>query len=82
MANLALRNTIFLIKEIKKYNIKNKKFFQANISKPLDHIQHMTRENSIISNLEIQTGAMKIHKATSNNEARLQALKPSTKEES
>lgn len=82
MANLALRNTIFLIKEIKKYNIKNKKLFQVNINKPFDHIQHMTRENSIISNLEIQTGAMKIHKATSNNKATSQALKPSTKEES
>ena len=80
MANLALRNTSFLIKEIKKYNIKNKKLFQVNMSKPFDHIQHMTRENSIISNLEIQIGSTKIHKATSNNKARLQALKPSTKE--
>jgi len=84
MANLALRNTIFLIKEIKfkikKYNITNKKLFQVNMNKPFDHIQHMTRENSIISNLEIQIGSTKIHKATSNNKARLQALKPSTKE--
>lgn len=42
MANLALRNTIFSIKEIKKYNIKNKKLFQVNINKLLDHIHTQT----------------------------------------